>query len=93
MGGAGGSTPVITAARGSATNIFQTPDGRIFAFSDGGQQIAPGQIFQTPDGRIFATAVIGQNNFNNPAPDVPASPAAPAPIAEPQPEVRHKKMK
>ena len=65
VGGAAGSTPVITAARaGSATNIFQTPDGRIFAFSNGNHQIAPGQIFQTPDGRIFTTAVINPNNNN-----------------------------
>ena len=62
VGGAAGSTPVITAARGSGTNIFQTPDGRIFAFSNGAQRIAPGQIFQTPDGRIFTTAVINQDN-------------------------------
>ena len=65
VGGAAGSTPVITAARGSATNIFQTPDGRIFAFSNGAHQIAPGQIFQTPDGRIFTTAVINNNNNEN----------------------------
>jgi hypothetical protein len=65
VGGAAGSTPVISAARaGSATNIFQTPDGRIFAFSNGAQRIAPGQIFQTPDGRIFTTAVVN-NEHNN----------------------------
>ena len=62
VGGSAGSTPVITAARGSATNIFQTPDGRIFAYSNGANQIVPGQIFQTPDGRIFTTAVINQNH-------------------------------
>ena len=59
VGGAG-ATPVITAARNNingAGNLFQTPDGRIFAFSNGNQQILPGQIFQTPDGRIFTTSV------------------------------------
>ena len=44
MGG-NGATPVITAARG-ASNLFQTPDGRIFAFSNGAQPITPGQLFQ-----------------------------------------------
>ena len=86
VGGSAGSTPVITAARGSATNIFQTPDGRIFAYSNGANQIVPGQIFQTPDGRIFTTAVINQNSHNNQEPTQQQQPTV-AP-AEPQSEVK-----
>merc|ERR1712086_161116 len=85
VGGSAGSTPVITAARGSATNIFQTPDGRIFAYSNGANQIVPGQIFQTPDGRIFTTAVINQNSHNNQQPIQQQQ--QPAVAAEPQSEV------
>ena len=44
--GGNGATPVITAARSGASNLFQTPDGRIFAFSNGAQPITPGQLFQ-----------------------------------------------
>jgi len=86
VGGSAGSTPVITAARGSATNIFQTPDGRIFAYSNGANQIVPGQIFQTPDGRIFTTAVINQNNHNNQEPTQQQQQPTVSP-AEPQSEV------
>merc|ERR1712086_395497 len=85
VGGSAGSTPVITAARGSATNIFQTPDGRIFAYSNGANQIVPGQIFQTPDGRIFTTAVINQNSHNNQQPIQQQQ--QPTVAAEPQSEV------
>jgi len=85
VGGSAGSTPVITAARGSATNIFQTPDGRIFAYSNGANQIVPGQIFQTPDGRIFTTAVINQNTHNNQQPIQQQQ--QPTVAAEPQSEV------
>ena len=57
VGGAG-ATPVITAARNNeVSNLFQTPDGRVFAFSNGNQRILPGQIFQTPDGQFFTTSV------------------------------------
>ena len=67
--GGNGATPVITAARGvsASSNLFQTPDGRIFAFSNGNDQILPGQIFQTPDGRIFTTAVVNNNNAQSQA--------------------------
>lgn len=63
------STPVIsTAPAGVASNLFQTADGRIFAFSNGNQRIAPGQLFQTPDGRIFTTSVIPPQNQHNQVP-------------------------
>ena len=40
VGGAGRNAPVITTApTGVASNLFQTPDGRIFAFSNGNQPI------------------------------------------------------
>ena len=50
--GGNGATPVITAARGPS-NLFQTPDGRIFAFSNGNQQIVPGQLFQVSSITMF----------------------------------------
>ena len=50
--GGNGATPVITAARGPS-NLFQTPDGRIFAFSNGAQPIVPGQLFQVRLSRLF----------------------------------------
>ena len=40
VGGTGRNAPVITTApTGVASNLFQTPDGRIFAFSNGNQPI------------------------------------------------------